>query len=502
MLSVCTLGRSAYRWKGFEIEMRLLPSLVGQTRFRLVPLGEVTAHTHGPPVALIASLEQVQVEELQKFLAAPLNSDARAKDFEKTARASLQNFVIRQFLLGALGGLLAPILFHSRRTRFFLIGPLLGSLSVGVVVGSMLTTFNGKAFENPTYTGALRHAAWAVKFGKDAFVKFEELSGQLRTIAQNLNTLYGRIDAVSNSLMPDEGADTFRVLHVSDIHNNPAAFSFLREVAHQFQVDFIVDTGDLTDFGSPLEATIGNEIRRLPYPYVIVLGNHDSPVVASALGTIPNVTLLDGKPMTIHGVTLVGIPNPAATRQGMEGVNASPEEMQQNESELLRIVQGLPEPPDIVAVHDPRQSELVWGRVPLVLCGHMHRLYTEEQTAPPPGVAPVPASPPTPPAITANPEIKTIICNAGTTGAAGTRYFNQPTGVALTCAVLTFRRPAPRSAATEALEPAPVTARPKLHAITLITLDGSLNQYSLSRRTYAAPALPTSTAPALTPPSP
>src|SRR5687767_15987356 len=104
--------------------------------------------------------------------------------------------------------------------------------------------------------------------------------------------------------MPGEDQDTFRVLHVSDIHNNPAAFPFLREVAQQFQVEFIIDTGDLTDFGSPLEATIGREIARLPFPYVIVLGNHDSPTVGTALAQLPNVTVLDGNPVTVGGVTL------------------------------------------------------------------------------------------------------------------------------------------------------------------------------------------------------
>src|SRR5690349_4852508 len=75
MLSVCTLGRSTYQWKGFEIELRLLPSTTGHTRLRLVPLGEVRANTHTLPVALIATLEHVQVEELQQFLRTPVNSD-------------------------------------------------------------------------------------------------------------------------------------------------------------------------------------------------------------------------------------------------------------------------------------------------------------------------------------------------------------------------------------------------------------------------------------------
>src|SRR5690349_21294236 len=68
LVSVCALGRTVYRWKGLEIELRLLPATFGQTRVELVPLGEIKARTHGAPVALIASLEHIQVEELQKIL--------------------------------------------------------------------------------------------------------------------------------------------------------------------------------------------------------------------------------------------------------------------------------------------------------------------------------------------------------------------------------------------------------------------------------------------------
>jgi predicted phosphodiesterase len=337
-----------------------------------------------------------------------------------------------------------------------------------------------------------------VKFGRDVFVKFEELSGQLKTIAQNLHTLYGRIDSVSNTLMPDEEGDTFRVLHISDIHNNVAAFPFVREVANKFQVAFIVDTGDLTDFGSALEAGIMQGIRRLPYPYVIALGNHDSPKVGKALADVPNVTLLDGTLKTVKDVRIIGIPNPAAARQGLEGINPSPEEMKANQTELLQRIRALPEPPDIVAIHDPRQAYMVWGRVPLVLCGHMHQQGIEEQTAPPAGTA-VPDIPRTEPALTTPATIKTVVCNAGTTGAAGTRYFSKKTGVPFTCAVLTFRRP-PQSGRTADAKPptgasAGPRARPTLYAIELISLDGSLHEYSLSRRTFPAPPTPANASP-------
>src|SRR2546421_12657565 len=69
VISVCTLGRSVYRWHGFEVELRLMPAQQGQTRLVLTPLGEVYAHTHIAPVALIASLQQIESEEVRKLVA-------------------------------------------------------------------------------------------------------------------------------------------------------------------------------------------------------------------------------------------------------------------------------------------------------------------------------------------------------------------------------------------------------------------------------------------------
>ena len=43
------------------------------------------------------------------------------------------------------------------------------------------------------------------------------------------------------------------LLHVSDLHLNPAGFDLMRQVVDQFQVDGVLDTGDITDWGSAPE---------------------------------------------------------------------------------------------------------------------------------------------------------------------------------------------------------------------------------------------------------
>ena len=484
ILSAATLGRTSYRWHGLVVELRLMPAAQGATTLALTPLGEVRARTHHAPVALIASLEEIQIEEIRKALDKSPNAQLLSQDFERTAKADLRDFVLRQIFFAALGGLAAPILLRNHRMRYYIGGPLFGVLLIGATLGSALTTFDGKAFDAPVYSGALKEAPWIIRFGTDAFTKIDALSSKLQIVAGNLNVLYGRISAVTDPVnqMPD--ADAIRVLHISDIHNNPAAFGFVRKVAEQFHADIIVDTGDLTDFGSPLEDVFGQQIAKLPYPYIYVAGNHDSLTTVAALANLKNVTVLNGQIAEIKGLRFLGLPNPASARAGVGSVDTTPQELQINAAQLLQDYHSAPDKPDIIAVHDPKQGVSLWGIAPLILCGHLHTPSLTRQTAPFPTLP--------------NP-FSTIICNAGTTGAAGLRYFEGPDKTApFTCAVLTFSRlPAPASAAPAAAiaplkpdaaktPPAAVEplARPRLRAVDIIVLDGKFEQYSISHTAY------------------
>lgn len=484
VLSVCTLGVSRYEWRGLGIEVQLLPSSQGLTRLELIPLGAIQAHTHLAPVTLVAGLREIRLDQVRDQLSAAPKPAALERDFLNIARQCLRQFILRQLVMAAIGGMLAPMLLHSRRLRYYLIGSLIGVVGVGAVLGNALTTFNSRAFASPTYTGALKQAPWVIQFGRDAFSKFETLSQKLRHVAANLNQLYGRIERMPGAGLLTESPGSFRVLHVSDIHNNGAALNFLREVADTFHVRLIVDTGDLTDFGSPPETLIVRGIGRLPYPYVFVAGNHDSQTVMQALAQLPNVTLLHGQWAQVGGLTLLGLPNPASARAGVGSVDTTPAEIETGGQALAQLAASRLLPPDIVAVHDPNEGRALWGHVPVILCGHLHRLYLE-QHSPEGGEAQEPGqsfagTPPVPLAHLPSPvppHYATWVCNAGTTGAAGLRYFEKEQGVPFSCLVLTFRE----ALLTPALSGA--AARPHLIAVDEIVLDGTLGTYSITHRT-------------------
>ncbi len=485
MANTYVLGQSVYRWHGFAMSLRLMPSFVGRTRLVLTPLGEVEAPTHRAPFTLIASLQEIRIEEIRKLLTNGIRPDDLARDFERAARADAHNFVVRQIAMAALGGLAGPILLRCRRFRQFALGGVLGATLMAGLLGAAYRTFNQRAFETPTYSGTLRQAPWVIQFGREAFDKYVALSQKLKTVAENLNVLYGRIATVSDRLSPSDAADTFRVLHISDIHNNPAGLGFLRDVADQFHVALIVDTGDLTDFGSPPETAIVQAIGRLHIPYFFVLGNHDSRAVAEALGREPNVTVLDGQLASAHGLTLLGVPNPASARAGVGSVDTTAAELQAGGETLLKMVDTRQEPPDIVAIHDPQEARPVLGHVPLILCGHEHRFYVDRNPSPVAAIGGLRTG-----------MLATVVCNAGTTGAAGLRYFEKEKGVPFSCAVLTYRMGIkealpptnPLVVSTRAPSPGPSVPHPALQAIDLISLDGSLGEYSISHYPIAAKA--------------
>jgi len=447
-LGVTYCGRQTYHWQAFDVELGVRPALRGQTRLVFTPLGEIRARTHHTPLVLSVSLSGISLEKLQALVAHPPPQAKLQHDLEQTARDRLTRFALHQVLVGALGGLLAPLLLRARRVRSWLFSVFLGG---GATAGLLLVTlhsYDRTAFRSLTYVGSLRQAATIVSLVRGAFDNGEALSQKLRLVAVNVNTLYGRISAMP-ALEP--GVKTVRILHISDIHNNPAAIGFVDELASRFGVNAVVDTGDLTDYGTPVEAPLSQALGRLPMPHVFVAGNHDSQATVRGVAATRNGIILDGQPVQVAGLTVIGAPDPSSARAGLGSVDTSAAALTAAAGQLADTVGEMPVPPDIVCVHNPAQADPLRGKVPLILCGHLHRASIDTQ-----GI--------------------TVICNAGTTGGAGLRYFDRSEGVPLSAAVLTFA----------------LTPKPRLLFIDSIILNGSLSEYSLTRRTFRdpAPALP------------
>ena len=161
-----------------------------------------------------------------------------------------------------------------------------------------------------------------------------------------------------------------RILHVSDIHSNPLAIEIVQRLAERFDVAAVLDTGDLTSFGYPIESQLGNLIAQIDRPYLFVPGNHDSDTNRTAVAQYPNVQLLDGEVVDIDGVDILGVADPTFTASN----EVDDEEAAEIKNDFAPAVERLVEreDPDVLAVHDRRIGIDAFGAVPLVVSGHFH----------------------------------------------------------------------------------------------------------------------------------
>ncbi|NLZ44554.1 MAG: metallophosphoesterase, partial [Clostridia bacterium] len=185
-----------------------------------------------------------------------------------------------------------------------------------------------------------------------------------------------------------------KILHVSDIHNNPAAFEFIKPLLAGFAVDLVIDTGDLTDYGTALETGLAGVIKTLGVPYLFIPGNHDSPEVLNSLKRLPNLVILRKGTYDFQGLTILGWEDPAARSSGV--LLASEEELAAEAEALAGYWEKIPRKVDLLATHNIKLAGKVKGRTPVVLHGHDHRAAVAK-------------------------EGETCFINAGTSGAAGLR---------------------------------------------------------------------------------
>jgi hypothetical protein len=167
-----------------------------------------------------------------------------------------------------------------------------------------------------------------------------------------------------------------RVLFVSDLHLNPAAWDVIRSVTDQFDVDLIVDAGDISDHGSAPENAYVEPISTLGVPYVWVRGNHDSPITQAAVAAQPNAVVLDGAVKDVAGLRFAGAGDPRFTPDKNTRDQPAPPSVSQvglGVASLARAAEASGRPVDVAVVHDGEAATEIDGTVPLVLSGHYHR---------------------------------------------------------------------------------------------------------------------------------
>lgn len=364
------MAASAERTVGpVAVRAELAPALDGIATLAFPPFGAVAADTHAGPVDVTLTLTSVDIEALTTVASAGQPEAAEVAEWLARVRGVVATAVLRGLLAALLtAAVVAMALGRSLRRVVTALGMTAVVLAVpGAIAGA---TFDQRAFAEPRFEGALSHAPAAFGLVQQRLTDIEALQRQVGSLASDLASYYG----VPQSLVPGGTLPgTYRVLHVSDLHLDPVGMQLVLDLASAYDVEFIIDTGDITHFGTAQEAALA-AAQLGSKPYVFVPGNHDSPAIAAALALDPRVTVLDGETtVTARGLAILGIGDPAGSGSDVEPDPVLAAERGAAAASVVeRRVAAGEEPPDVVAVHDPAAGMSFAGLVGLVLSGHSH----------------------------------------------------------------------------------------------------------------------------------
>ena len=154
-----------------------------------------------------------------------------------------------------------------------------------------------------------------------------------------------------------------------------SASRLARDLARNFDVDAVVDTGDITSFGFEPEAAFTDLLADFEVPYYVVAGNHDSDGVRRRLAESDDVISLDDEVVDIAGLRVLGIADPTATALRRIPRDELDETYRAQFDRTAELVDR--ERPDLLLVHNPVQLRPVIGQVPVAAAGHLHRTELE-----------------------------------------------------------------------------------------------------------------------------
>lgn len=350
------------------IDAEIAPSWQGDTVLEVNPLGTLEFDTHTAPLRITVSLQSVDLEAVQRIVENPAALDSIEGRLVSDLNAALWSAAIRTAVVAVIGAVLAGALVLRSWRRALLAGAV-AFAAVGLSYALAFTTFDRDAVQEPRYTGLLATAPRLVGSVEAITTNFSAYVDQLASLVTNVTRIYDVTTTLPTWTPTD---DTIRVLFVSDLHLNPAAWQIMRAVSDQYDVDVIVDAGDIADHGTAAESRYVEPISTLGRPYLYVKGNHDSILTAAAVAEQPNAIVLDHNPVRVAGLYFYGAPDARFTPDQQTRGTAS-EDLRRSSEELAERVRNLAVRPDVLVYHDPTYADLFQDTAPLVLSGHAHR---------------------------------------------------------------------------------------------------------------------------------
>ncbi|HEX6969631.1 MAG TPA: metallophosphoesterase [Micromonosporaceae bacterium] len=405
----------------FRANVGISPTVNGYSTLNVPPLGALHLDSHDGPTHLSVQLDALDQRRTQALINDPAGLARASESALRDVQAAVLRVVLQSIGVAVLVTLvLAALVFRDiRRVAWS------GTLALAITAGSLgiaALTLRPQSIEEPRYEGLLINAPALVGDARRIADDYNKYAEQLQRLVGNVSRIFTTVSALPVYEPADGG---IRVLHVSDLHLNPSSWQVIRTVVEQFKIDVVIDTGDITDWGSEPEASYVGSIGLLDVPYVYIRGNHDSQATAAAVAEQPNAVVLDNSTTTVAGLTIAGISDPRftpdkQTSAGGEGLTGEiAEQLIGTGERLAATVEASPDPVDIALVHDPASAGPLSGRTRVVLAGHTHSR----------AVNMLPAAPDGDP---------TVLMVQGSTGGAGLRGLEGEEPLPLAMSVLYF----------------------------------------------------------------
>ncbi|MGY0025078.1 metallophosphoesterase family protein [Streptomyces sp. cg35] len=363
-----------------DTRMTLRPSLSGGTKINVSPLGALELKSHTAPIRLDVDVDRLDPVRSRALVDHPERISGLQDEVARDVEHGTLDLAVRSCVAVVSGATALGLAVYRRPRRALAAGGLALAL-LAASGGTAYATWNPKSVLEPKFSGLLSSAPSVVGNARSIVTEFDVYQEELARLVTNVTKLYD-VTSTLPTYRPDPS--TIRVLHVSDIHLNPAAWKIIASLVDQYRISVIVDTGDTMDHGSAAENAFLDPIKDLGAPYVWIRGNHDSKTATqrylSDRKRFRNVHVLDdGKAVTVAGLRFAGTGDPQYTPDRSTEAQGDPAERMAGIrlASALRDQKAAGTPVDIALAHEPAAARETDGAVPLVLAGHIHRQQTE-----------------------------------------------------------------------------------------------------------------------------
>ncbi|GGX91417.1 metallophosphoesterase family protein [Streptomyces fructofermentans] len=359
-----------------DTTMTLRPSLTGGTKINVSPLGALELRSHTAPLRLDVDVDQLDPVRSEALVNHPERLSGLQDEVARDVAHGTLDLAVRSGVAVVSGATALGLAVYRRPRRALAAGGLALAL-LAACGATAFATWNPKSVLEPKFSGLLSSAPSVVGNARSIVSEFDVYQKELARLVTNVTKLY---DATSTLPVYAPDPTTIRVLHVSDIHLNPASWKIIASLVEQYDIDVIVDSGDTMDHGTAAENGFLDPVADLGAPYVWVRGNHDSRTTQDYLERMRNVHVLDeGRAVSVAGLRFAGTGDPQYTPDRSVKAAGDPAEVLAGDrlASALRDQRAAGTPVDIAVAHNPSAARQTDGEVPLVLAGHVHRQETD-----------------------------------------------------------------------------------------------------------------------------